>query len=460
MGITKKSILDALDNAHDGFMISDQKGTILYFNHAYLELTGLKEIIAIGDNIQRYIDLGYIKGASCLEAIKQRKSISQVHLEFEKNTAIISMSKPEFDEDDDVIRVITNVRDVTEFINLKNDIEEVQIIMDKFSADIDKYNECGKGIIAVDDKMRSVLDTAKRISTVDITLMIQGESGTGKEVLARYIHENSNRKNKPFVAVNCGAIPESLLETELFGYAEGTFTGQIKGGKKGLFATAENGTLFLDEIGDMPFNLQVKLLRVLENKSYVPVGSSTEIKTDVRIISATNQNLHQMVVNNKFREDLYYRLNVVSLEIPALRNRSEDIIPLSMFFLETFNRKYNCNKKITMVVMKKLKEYSWPGNVRELKNMIEKMTVMSAGRELEIPSNWGKKSFKDGEIQNVFEHGDNLSLEKYMNEKEKQYLKKEYARCGTTRRLAEVLEVNHSTVIRKLKKYGINANRK
>lgn len=458
--ITKKTILQALDNAHDGFMISSPTGTILYFNKAYAELTNLKEFISVGDNIQKYIDDGFIKGASCLETVKQRKSVSQVHLEFEKGTAIICMAKPEFDENGEVVKVITNVRDVTEFINLKNDIEEVQKIMNKFVDSIDKNKEYKEGVIAVNDKMRSLLDMAKRISTVDVTVLIQGESGTGKEVLAKYIHDNSNRRDYPFIAVNCGAIPENLLETELFGYVEGTFTGQIKGGKKGLFAAAEKGTLFLDEIGDMPFNLQVKLLRVLESRCYTPVGSNEQIKADVRILSATNHNLRKMITENKFREDLYYRLNVVNLEIPALRDRSEDIVPLCMFFLEMFNHKYNCNKKMSMMVMRRLKEYPWPGNVRELKNIIEKMTVLSMGRELELPEEWEKQYLGRNENFDMLENESIVPLEQYMNEQEKKYLKKGYARCGTTRRLAEALGINHSTVIRKFKKYGISATKK
>lgn len=458
--ITKKIILQALNDSHDGFMISNPAGIVLYFNKAYIELTNLKGAIEVGENIQKCIDAGLIKGASCLEAVRQRKAISQVHLEFEKDTAIVCMAKPEFDENGEMVKVITNVRDVTEFINLKNDIEEVQKIMNKFADSIGRNDGCADGVIAVNDRMRSVLEMAKRISKVDVTVLIQGESGTGKEVLAKYIHENSNRKEYPFVAVNCGAIPENLLETELFGYVEGTFTGQIKGGKKGLFSAAEKGTLFLDEIGDMPFNLQVKLLRVLESRFYTPVGSNKAIKADVRILSATNHNLKKMIAEDKFREDLYYRLNVINLEIPALRDRSEDIIPLSMFFLKLFNRKYNCNKKMTMMVMKKLKEYIWPGNVRELKNMIEKMTVVSVGRDLDIPEEWMKKSVENNEEFHDLENETKLSLEQYMNEQEKKYLKKEYCRCGTTRRLAEELGINHSTVIRKLKKYGINATKK
>ncbi len=215
--------------------------------------------------------------------------------------------------------------------------------------------------------------------------MITGESGVGKEVVANFIHlENSLKKNKPFVAVNCGAIPENLLETELFGYCDGAFTGALKGGKNGLFEAANGGTLFLDEIGEMSLNLQVKLLRALETRTITRVGAANAIPVDIRVIAATNKNLSQCVANGTFRDDLYYRLNVVSLEIPPLRARTADIAPLALKFIHKFNRLYGQNKKFTYEVMKEMENYPWPGSIRQLKNVIENMVVVSNNEFLQI----------------------------------------------------------------------------
>lgn len=293
-------------------------------------------------------------------------------------------------------------------------------------------------------------------------------TGTGKDVIARFIHENSHRSKGSFVAINCAAIPENLLETELFGYTKGTFTGQNKEGKAGLFEVARGGTLFLDEIGDMPLNLQAKLLRVLESKTYMQVGGSTIIDADVRIVAATNHQLKEMILDGSFREDLYYRINVVELRLPPLRRRKEDIIPLSFFFLNQFNKKYHQNKKISPTVLQQLQAYEWPGNIRQLKNTIEMMGVLSTGTNLEVSDFIAEGSPLDSdsshyveEIKKQIEDDDSmeslLKLEDFTDAVEKDYLLKAYRLCKTTRKMAEVLGVNHSTIIRKMKKYGISA---
>lgn len=457
--ISRRDVLSALNEAHDGFMISDSKGTLLYFNQAYTKLTKLFENAQVGKRMQEYIDAGLVPRASCIEAVKRERTVTQLHLGNKTGAAIICAAKPCFNDEGRLTHVVTNVRDVTEFLDLKNQIDEVQRIVTKFAETIES-KDYGNGIVALNKQMCNLLDMAKKIAAVDVTVLIQGESGTGKEVLAKYIHENSQRKKGPFLAINCGAIPENLLESELFGYAEGTFTGQLKGGKEGLLSAAQGGTVFLDEIGDMPPQLQVKLLRLLETKTYKPVGSSKSINSDTRILSATNRDLKSMIAEGTFREDLYYRLNVVNLSIPALRDRQEDIIPLAMYFLEEFCLKYNTRKKLTPFAMKRLTDYSWPGNVRELRNIIERMTVMSPKSELELPPGFSGGTEATG-IEQVYEEAEEeiIPLERYVERKEKEYLRLAYTKCGTTRKTAEVLGVNHSTIIRKMKKYGMNATK-
>ena len=302
--------------------------------------------------------------------------------------------------------------------------------------------------------MRNLLSMAARVAVYDAPVLLLGESGSGKEVLAHFVHEHSLRRDKPFLAINCAAIPEQLLESELFGYADGTFTGQLRGGKKGLFGEAHGGTLFLDELGDMSMELQSKILRVLETKMYTPVGSHKQYETDVRIISATNRDLEKKIADGEFRQDLYYRLNVVKLNIPPLRERPEDIIPLCMLFLERNNQKYHMQKHFSAEALSMLMNYDWPGNVREVRNMVEMMFAVSQGDTLKVPELIFKKEQKKKESVVALE-----PLDVYMGNTEREYLKSAYRQCGSTRRMAETLQIDHSTVIRKMKRYGINATR-
>ncbi len=234
-------------------------------------------------------------------------------------------------------------------------------------------------IIAESPSMKEVLEKAKRVSPFDTTVLITGESGTGKEVIARFIHKNSKRKDKEFIPINCGAIPDELLEAELFGYKKGAFTGATSD-KKGIIEEADGGTLFLDEIGDLPLNLQVKLLRVLQEGEIKPIGSNKAKKVDVRFLAATNQDLEKLIKEGKFREDLYYRLNVIKIHIPPLRERKEDIIPLAKFFIKKYSTKYNIKPKLlSEKAISQLLSYNWPGNVRELENTIERAVLMTTG---------------------------------------------------------------------------------
>ena len=471
--ITNKAILQCMDKSHDGFMISDAEGNFLYMNRAYRKLTKLEEKAEIGLNIRQFYSEGFIETEpTCLAAARKGETIIRLHSQNSNKVFIISTSEPIFDEDGNVTMVITTVRDVTDFFSLSDDMEKLRKMMEKAVIDNKAIGQYGGGIIAGSQNMREILETAKKVAIFDVAVLLTGESGTGKEVLAKYIHEQSNRAKKPFIAINCAAIPEQLLETELFGYEKGTFTGQSKEGKKGLFAAAEGGTLFLDEIGDMPLSLQAKLLRVLETKSYTPVGGYKVVPTDVRILSATNHNIEELIQKNKFREDLYYRLNVVKILLPPLRERKEDILPLAMYFLEIANKKYNLNKKFSAIALKEMYQYSWPGNVRELRNTVEMMLVVSQGEMLKTPDfiySSQQKKESEKEVINKTEGKETENsgidytvrpLEQFMGEQEKKYLQIVYKKCGTTRKMAEELGINHSTVIRKMKKYGINATRK
>lgn len=225
--------------------------------------------------------------------------------------------------------------------------------------------------------MKRLLELMIRVAKIDSTVLITGESGVGKGIFASLIHHNSNRSKKPFMGINCGAIPENLMESELFGYEPGSFTGAKASGKAGIFEMCNNGTILLDEIGELPLHLQVKLLRVIQEQEIFRVGDTSPRKLNVRIIAVTNKNLEEMVKNKLFRADLYYRVNVLPIHIPPIRERIEDIMPLASHFLEIFNREYKTNKKLNISVLKTFEKYQWPGNVRELKNLIERLVIIS-----------------------------------------------------------------------------------
>lgn len=234
-------------------------------------------------------------------------------------------------------------------------------------------------IITNNEDMKALIKFCQKIAKADTTILIQGESGTGKSVLASYLHKMSQRRNGSFLALNCAAIQEELLESELFGYAQGAFTGANKGGKIGLLEAANHGTIFLDEIGEISLKIQAKLLQFIQERQFLPVGGR-ELKTvDIRIIAATNQDLNQMVINKQFREDLFYRLNVIDLKLPPLRDRKEDIIPLIYYFLNKLNNKYQTSHIITQDALDVLQAYDWPGNVRQLENVMERLVITSDG---------------------------------------------------------------------------------
>jgi transcriptional regulator with PAS, ATPase and Fis domain len=317
-------------------------------------------------------------------------------------------------------------------------------------------NSYGEGasdsdIAIADTRMQEIFLLARRISNFSTTVVILGESGVGKEVLAKYIHSESTlRRERPFVAVNCGAIPENLLESELFGYTEGAFTGASKGGCEGLFEAADKGTLFLDEIGEMSANLQVKLLRALETRTIRRVGSRTQIPVDIRVIAATHRDLKAMVEEGRFREDLYYRLSVVSIEIPPLRERREDIPVLARRFLRLFNEQYGQNKKISVDAMEELRSYDWPGSVRHLRNVIENMVVISRNECLQpddLPWRRDTASAEPAE--------EDMSLRAQLALAERRILEEAKRVYGSGRKMAEALRVNQSTIVRKMKKLRI-----
>jgi TyrR family helix-turn-helix protein len=300
--------------------------------------------------------------------------------------------------------------------------------------------------------MQNVMMLAKRLASVNTTVLITGESGVGKGLIAKTLHEEGNRWKEPFVTVNCGAIPENLIESELFGYVAGAFTGSRSGGKKGLFEAAQNGTIFLDEISELPLNLQVKLLQVIQERQITPVGSTEAIPIDVRIISATNRDLETLVKEGKFREDLYYRLNVVPLNVPPLRERHEDILPLIQLNLAKCNRNLHENKRISSDALSILIKYPWPGNTRELQNIVERLLITTSHDVISSEDIF--EFIKQAAEENTSISVD-LSLAAAMEKAEKEILEQALENYKSTRAIAKVLQVSQPTIVRKLNKYGL-----
>lgn len=343
------------------------------------------------------------------------------------------------------------------FMQKKNVLDELDPAMSSIKGDSRKAGF--SNLIAKSSEMNAVLDTVARLSNYSTTVLITGESGTGKELIARAIHNHSPRKGKPFIAINCGAIPENLIEAELFGYRKGSFTDAIRD-KKGLLEEADGGTVFLDEVGEMPLHLQVKLLRALQERQIQPVGDERLVKIDVRLVAATLRDLEADIKAGRFREDLYYRLNVVSLHVPPLRSRIDDILPLAHHFVRKHAKRLGIPPKpISKEVQQHLLTCPWKGNVRELENCIERALVMSEQAEIDmasLPDSIKNVSAPETHALQELVAGDNLSIKEMTKQLEISLIRRALRKTrGNRTHAAKILEISHRALLYKMKEYGI-----
>lgn len=439
-----------VESSHDGFLVTDSRGNVIRVNAAWEKVFGVDRTHVIGKNVAQLVEEKVYSESAALKVI-ETQDVATVMIRKEKKR-IIATGTPVFDSKGKFSSVVVNVRDITELNNLQSRLEQQRLMAEGYVREI-AFMHSKTPLIAHSKEMRNILDTIKTLSQVDSTVLVTGESGTGKEVIVNQIHQSSSRREKPFIKINCGAIPATLFESELFGYEEGAFTGARRKGKAGFFELANEGTLFLDEIGELDTSLQVKLLRVIQEGEITRIGGTKTIHVDVRIIAATNRDLWQQVQEGSFRQDLFYRLNVINIEVPPLRSRREDIIPLAVHFLENFNRKYDKKKEISAELGKIFLEMEWQGNIRELENLIESMVVLTQDTVMEpkdLPLRY-RDSVQETETVQVTVRGI-LPLKEAVSRTEKQLLENARERYFTTREMAKALEVNQSTISRKMEK--------
>jgi PAS domain S-box-containing protein len=448
--VSSLELITILDSINDAIFIDDAQGNAMWINKACEQLYKVDREAVIGKNVSFLETEGIFSPSVAKQVIEQKKEVTLVHKNKE-GKRILSTGIPIFNSDGNMTKVISTSRDITELVSLQNKLEGIQSTLVELKI---KENILYQGIIANSPSMYEVIQLADRLSTLDSTILISGESGTGKGILAKLIHENGSRKGHPFVKINCGAIPDNLLESELFGYESGSFTGSRKEGKKGLFEVANNGTIFLDEISELPLLLQVKILQVIQEKEIQRVGGVETIPVNVRIISATNRDLSAQVQEGKFREDLFYRLNVVPIHIPPLRERPEDIIPLIRHFLQLNNDKFNERKTIDSTAMSVLLKYPWPGNVRELENILERLVITTKGETIS-PENLPSFIFESTRSPGDLDILHIKNLKKALNDAEKEILFTTAQKLKTSRKIAEALGISQPSIVRKLKKYGI-----
>jgi PAS domain S-box-containing protein len=433
-----------VDSSFDGICVVDGEGTVLRVNPAWIGLAGP---VQVQEEVEGkcITDLGASFPVEAIQKALADRQRQNLVWEARGGRRVLISAVPMLDEVGGVRRVVATARDLTEFARRKRVHPQSGgfVPSDSDSSDMVAYSQA----------MEHVLELVHKVSHVGSTVLITGESGVGKEVVARYIHRTGERAGGPFVKINCGAIPETLLESELFGYETGAFTGAKREGKPGLMELAAGGTLFLDEISEIPMGIQVKLLQVLQEKRFVRVGGTRQIGVDARIIAATNRDLVQMVKDGLFRADLFYRLNVIPIAIPPLRERAGDIPPLIHHFLAKWNRKYGRDREISRAAREMLQRYSWPGNVRELENIIEFLVVtvddpVIGHEHLPERIKFGRATAgAEVYVSSV------VPLKDAVEEVERQLLQRASEANPSTYAIARALGVNQSTVVRKVKKY-------
>lgn len=454
----EKDIKNILEHLPTPLFVTDREGNVLISNSFTAFTMGITLQELLESNLEELVNKGLYNTSYALQAAKEKKTITG-EIRTKSGINSISTSTPIFDGNGEVSLVVTYSKpyNLTEDCNLQGK-KEIENRLRRELEYLRMQKISDKDIIVESFVMKQIYKKCLNVANTDSSVLIFGESGTGKEVLSKYIHQNSKRKIGPFISINCSAIPEALFESELFGYEKGAFTGANNSGKMGLIEIAHEGTLFLDEISEMPLPLQAKMLKVLDSSEIRRIGGTENHKVNFRLICATNRDLTKMVEEENFRKDLFYRINVIPINIPPLRSRPEDLIALSEKFLQGFNKKYNRDYKLNQSEIQYLLRHNWPGNVRELKNYIERLVVTN--NDVYFSESSSENSLDKKRISQLYlRRNKQETLKEFMKFMEEEYIRETLAECqGKVGETAKRLGIYRTVLYRKLKTFNEKKN--
>lgn len=444
-----------IESSHDGLYVTDGNANTIRVNHSYERITGLQRDQLIGRNMNDLVRERIFDHSVTLEVVKKRGQVT-IMQQIKGDKQVMVTGTPIFDDAGEITFVVTNVRDITELNDLRHKLETSERITSRYFQTLKEHDgieHALQDMVIKSRRMMQVVRQATKVADTETSILLLGESGVGKSMLARLIHQMSRRKDRPFVKINCGTIPSSLMESELFGYEKGAFTGAVTGGKAGLIEAGHSGTVFLDEIAEIRPDLQVKLLEIIEEKTFTRVGGSRPQKADVRILAATNRDLQAMMRQGEFRQDLYYRLNVIPIAIPPLRERPEDIPALALNVLETYNRAHQTAKRVEPKVIDALNRYDFPGNVRELIHIMERMILLSEGNLVTLEDL--PEEVKTPTCRLPDWNSEGLTLKESVQALEAQMIRQALEETATLAEAAARLDIHPTTLWRKMTRYAI-----
>lgn len=433
-----------LDATHDDLLISDGEGKVIAVNSTFEKVYGVRREEVLGKSVFQLEEEGYFKPSIVARVLKEKKKLS-LQQETNRNRDVLVTATPVFGTEGKISFVISYSRDITEMVELQKQVRQYSEELNRLRGGCEEQK-----IIAAAKESRDMQESLSTMAAYDANVILTGPSGSGKTMYARQIHAQSGRKGGPFIEMNCAAIPESLLESELFGYEKGAFTGASEKGKAGFVELAQKGTLFLDEISELPLSLQAKLLKVIQDKTVTRVGGVKEKKVDFRLITATNQDLATLVREGRFREDLYYRLNVLHLDVLPLSARRDDVLPLSEYFLQRFNDEYGQHKRFDLTALKQLQQYKWPGNVRELSNAVERSAMMTHDDLIKDIAFGDMGVVETEKMMDSFEE---IDLNAHLEAIEGDIIRKAWRKYRSSTKVAKALNISQPTAHRKIKKH-------
>ena len=460
--IRMRDVSRIYDELNIGIIITNGDGIIIWGNRYYSHLAQSDIRSYFGHDVREISkreDVSLPTTTYIIDLIMKTKQSQTQLVRYRTEDYVLTTAIPILNKDNEIDFIVYSITNYSELMELQQAISSSTmkvLALENHLRNIQIDQNIGENIIISDKKMFEIYGQALRLAPTSVSVMLTGESGTGKDVLARFIHQNSLRKEQNFIHVNMATIPQTLFESELFGYAPGSFTGAAKNGKIGLIQLADKGTLFLDEIGELPLDIQAKLLQVIQNKEVRAIGALEATPVDFRIVCATNRDLMQMVHDHEFRLDLYYRLNTIELNLPPLRERPSDITPLATWFLNHYNHQNHCNKYLTSDVLKRFNQYPWPGNVRELQHTIESLVVLSTTEAItpeELPSEFS--FYNTADSFSSLEELEKLPLKDAVETLEIRLIQAALDNSSSAAEAAKNLGIDPSTLSKKRKKYGI-----